>query len=97
MQILQAAGITPVKSSLHFDLGAFLTRVDPTGGFFGHDKIEGLVAFDGGKTLVFSNDSDFGIDGVTNTTPPFQLRAKILPNGKQDDGEFLVVHTDQLP
>jgi hypothetical protein len=97
MQVLQAAGITPVKSSLHFDLGAFLTRIDPTGGFFGHDKIEGLAAFDGGKTLVFSNDSDFGIDGVTNTTPPFQLRAKILPNGKQDDGEFLVVHTDQLP
>ncbi|HEX5117081.1 MAG TPA: hypothetical protein VFW65_17955 [Pseudonocardiaceae bacterium] len=40
---------------------------------------------------MVSNDNDFGIDGVSNDAPPFQLHAKILPNGQQDDGEYLSV------
>jgi hypothetical protein len=74
-----------------------VTGLDPSGGFFGHDKVEGVATTDGGRTIVVSNDSDFGVDGVTNDTPPFTLHAKILPNGAQDDGEYLVIDTTKLP
>ncbi|WP_322754763.1 esterase-like activity of phytase family protein [Frankia sp. Cas3] len=94
---LAAVGITPAAKSLNLDLGALLTGLDPAGGFFGHDKIEGVAVADGGRTIVISNDSDFGIDGVTNSTPPFQLHPKVLPNGTQDDGEFLAIDTTRLP
>ncbi|WP_239313059.1 MULTISPECIES: esterase-like activity of phytase family protein [unclassified Frankia] len=94
---LASAGITPVTKSLALDLGGLLTGLDPTGGFFGHDKIEGVAVADGGRTIIVSNDSDFGIDGVTNSAPPFQLHAKVLPNGAQDDGEFLAIDTTRLP
>jgi hypothetical protein len=93
---LAAVGITPVKKSLDVDLGGLLTRLDPTGGFFGHDKVEGVATTDGGKTLVVSNDNDFGIDGVSNSAPPYQLHAKTLPNGTQDDGEYLAIDTTKL-
>ncbi len=95
--LLQAAGIKAVAKRPYLDLGGLLSSLDPTGGFFGHDKIEGVATTDGGRTLVISNDSDFGIDGITNQSPPFQLHAKTLPNGKQDDGELLVVDTAKLP
>jgi hypothetical protein len=94
---LAGVGIEPAAKSLFLDLGGFVTSIDPTGGFFGHDKIEGVAALDGGKRLVISNDSDFGISGLTGDTPPFQLTPKILPNGQQDDGEFLVVDVRQVP
>jgi Esterase-like activity of phytase/Bacterial Ig domain len=94
---LAGVGITPVGHRLAVDLGGLVSTLDPTGGFFGHDKIEGVAAIDGGRTIVVSNDSDFGIDGVTNSAPPFQLHAKTLPNGQQDDGEFLAVDTTRLP
>ncbi len=93
---LAAAHITPASKKLDVDLGGLVTRLDPTGGFFGHDKVEGVAALDGGKTLVVSNDNDFGIDGLSNDTPPFTLHAKTLPNGQQDDGEYLAVHTDRV-
>ncbi|WP_022882851.1 esterase-like activity of phytase family protein [Gryllotalpicola ginsengisoli] len=97
--ILTANHITPVKKSLYLDLGALVTKLDPTGGFFGHDKVEGIDLIDGGTKLLVSNDSDFGIDGLadasgevsTDVTAPFTLHAKTLPNGQQDDGEYLVV------
>ena len=74
-------------------------------------KVEPLPAFDPAiakvrlvgsdavveKVIPLSNDSDFGISGLVSTTPPFQLKAKILPNGTQDDGEYLVVDTRRLP
>ncbi|GHE16117.1 esterase-like activity of phytase family protein [Streptomyces alanosinicus] len=96
---LKSAGITPVAKSLHLDLGALLTGLDPTGGFFGHDKIEGVATTDGGSTVVVSNDSDFGVDGVSAATPnpPYALHAKTLPDGAQDDGEYLAVDTTRLP
>ncbi len=93
---LSAAHITAASKTLDVDLGGLVTRLDPTGGFFGHDKVEGVAALDGGRTLVVSNDNDFGIDGLTNSTPPFALHAKVLPNGQQDDGEYLAVHTDRI-
>jgi hypothetical protein len=94
---LATAGITPVAESDYLDLGGLLTRLDPTGGFFGHDKIEGVATTDGGRTVVVSNDNDFGIDGLTNDTAPYQLHAKTLPNGSQDDGEYLSIDTTRLP
>jgi hypothetical protein len=94
---LAAAGITPVSKKLHLDLGALLTGLDPSGGFFGHDKIEGVATPDHGRTLLISNDSDFGVDGVTNAAPPYALHPKLLPDGRQDDGEYLAVDTTKLP
>jgi hypothetical protein len=95
---LAGVGITPVSKSLDVDLGGLLTSLNPSGGFFGHDKVEGVATTDGGSTLVISNDSDFGIDGISSSTPtpPYQLHAKILPNGQQDDGEFLAIDTTRL-
>jgi hypothetical protein len=93
---LAAVGVTPVKKALDVDLGGLLTTLDPTGGFFGHDKIEGVATVNCGRTLLISNDNDFGISGLANSVPPFQLAAKILPNGQQDDGEYLAVDTTKL-
>ncbi|WP_158886747.1 esterase-like activity of phytase family protein [Amycolatopsis anabasis] len=93
---LAEAGITPVRKELSLDLGGLLTKLDARGRIFGHDKIEGVATPDGGRTLVISNDSDFGIDGVTTGAPPFGLRAKTRPDGRQDDGEFLVIDTAKL-
>jgi hypothetical protein len=94
---LAAAGIKPVTKKLHLDLGALVTSLDPSGGFFGHDKVEGVATNDGGRTVVISNDNDFGINGVTNAAPPYTLQQKTLPDGRQDDGEYLVVDTTRLP
>jgi hypothetical protein len=94
---LAAAGITPVGKRLSLDLGALVSSLDPTGGFFGHDKIEGVAAVNGGRTLVISNDSDFGIDALANDTPPFALHQKTLPDGQTDDGELLAVDLTALP
>lgn len=94
---LKAAGVTPVTKSTYLDLGGLVTGLDTTGGFFGHDKIEGVATTDGGRTVVVSNDSDFGIDGVSDDTAPYTLHAKILPDGRQDDGEYLAVDTAKLP
>ncbi|HEY0246863.1 MAG TPA: esterase-like activity of phytase family protein [Gryllotalpicola sp.] len=97
--VLTASHITPVTKSLYLDLGGLVSRLNPAGAFFGHDKVEGIDLFAGGTKLLVSNDSDFGIDGLadasgalsTSVTPPFTLHSKILPNGQQDDGEYLVV------
>jgi hypothetical protein len=94
---LKAARITVAAKSLKLDLGDLLRSLSPNGDFFGHDKVEGLLTPDGGKTLTIANDSEFGLAGLASTTPPFQLRPKILPNGTQDSGEILKVDTTQVP
>jgi hypothetical protein len=94
---LKSLGITVASKTLKLDLGALLTELNNKGEFFGHDKIEGLATPDGGKTLVIANDSDFGLAGIASDTPPFKLKPKILANGRQDSGEFLVVDTTKLP
>jgi hypothetical protein len=69
-----------------------LLSLDPQARFFSHDKIEGVAALEHGREIVISNDSDFGIAGVTSTAPPWQLEAKISPaTGQQDDGEYLEI------
>jgi hypothetical protein len=95
---LTSAGITPVSSSLFLNIDQLLGSLDPQFRFFSHDKVEGVAALDGGKTIVISNDNDFGIAGVTNTAPPWQLQPKISPaTGQQDDGEYLVIDMTKLP
>ena len=94
---LKAAGITVATKTLKLDLGALTRSLSPYGYFFGHEKIEGLITPDGGKTLIIANDSDFGLAGLASNTPPFALKPKILPNGAQDSGEFLRVDTTKLP
>jgi hypothetical protein len=88
---LASAGITPVTKALTLDLGAYLTSLNPRGFFYGHDKVEGVAVVDHGRKLVIANDSDFGIIGVTGTTAPFTLVAKIQPDGTPDDGEILTI------
>src|SRR5439155_2007105 len=65
--VLASSGITSVSKSLYTDIDALLTGVDSQGRFFSHDKLEGVAVLNDGATLVMSNDSDFGIDGVTNS------------------------------
>jgi Esterase-like activity of phytase/Bacterial Ig domain len=94
---LKAKGITTASKTVKLDLGDMLTQLNGKGEFFGHDKVEGLATPDGGRTLMISNDSDFGLVGLASKTPPFTLKPKILANGRQDTGEFLVVDTTKLP
>jgi hypothetical protein len=95
---LTSAGITPASSNLFLDIDQLLGSLDSQFRFFSHDKVEGVAALDGGKTIVISNDNDFGIAGVTNTAPPWQLQPKISPaTGQQDDGEYLVIDMTRLP
>jgi hypothetical protein len=94
---LQSVGITVVDKKLKLDLSDLVRSLSAKGDFFGHDKIDGVITPDAGKTIMVTNDSDFGIGGLANSAPPFQLKPKLLPNGAQDDGEILVVDTTKLP
>ena len=74
-----------------------MSAIDPKGGFFGHDKIEGVAVLNHGRQIVISNDSDFGIDGLANDAAPFRLHAKLLPDGTQDTGQLLRVDLGKVP
>ncbi|MDO4918121.1 esterase-like activity of phytase family protein [Kocuria sp.] len=93
---LADAGITPVRSELYLDMTRLAWGIDPTGGFFAHDKIEGVAVARGGRELWISNDSDYGLSGSTGAQAPYGLVAKTLPDGTQDDGEFLRVDMDRV-
>nr|WP_280494591.1 esterase-like activity of phytase family protein [Nocardia asiatica] len=95
--VLRKAGIAPVTKKSNLDLGGLLDGLNADGGFFGHDKIEGVATADGGRTLYIANDSDFGIEAATGDQPPFGLEPKLLANGAQDSGEVLMVDTTKLP
>ncbi|GAB2596007.1 esterase-like activity of phytase family protein [Microlunatus antarcticus] len=88
---LTAAGVTPVSKKLYLDLGALTAATAPGGTFFDHDKIEGVAVLDGGRKIIVSNDSDFGISDSTGDAAPFGLVAKKRPDGTVDTGEFLVI------
>jgi hypothetical protein len=98
---LKSAGISVATKTLKLDVGALVRSLSSNGDFFGHDKIEGVIAADGGNTLILANDSDFGLAGLADgpgpLNPPFRLKPKTLPNGTQDSGEILTVDTTQLP
>ncbi|OBJ50578.1 esterase-like activity of phytase family protein [Mycobacterium sp. 1423905.2] len=93
---LKIIGVTAAAKTLKLDVGALLRSLSPHGDFFGHDKIEGMISPDGGDTLILANDSDFGLAGLASDTPPFALKPKLLPNGAQDNGEFLIVDTTKV-
>ncbi|WP_343061730.1 esterase-like activity of phytase family protein [Mycobacterium vicinigordonae] len=94
---LKEAGIAVVAKTLKLDLGGLVRSLSPSGDFFGHNKIEGMITPDEGDTLIIANDSDFGLAGLASDAPPFRLKPKTLPNGTQDSGEFLIVDTTKLP
>ncbi|WP_261554635.1 esterase-like activity of phytase family protein [Frankia tisae] len=60
--LLTKAGIKPASKTSYLEVGTLLNTLDPSGALFGHDKIEGIAALDGGRTLYLANDSDFGMD-----------------------------------
>ncbi|OBA57501.1 3-phytase [Mycobacterium sp. 1100029.7] len=94
---LGAAGIAVTGKKLKLDLTDLLRSLSAAGNFFGHEKVEGLITPDGGKTIFIANDSDFGLAGLASAAPPFTLKPKLLPNGAQDSGEILEVDTKKLP
>ena len=100
--LLEQNGITPVSSSLYIDLDALLGSLDPRYGFYSHDKIEGVAALDGGRELVISNDSDFGLadfegTGTNQASPPWTLVEKFSPvTGQEDNGEYLAIDMDRV-
>ncbi|WP_241665654.1 esterase-like activity of phytase family protein [Prescottella subtropica] len=94
---LTEVGVTPVTKTVALDLGKLVDRMNPKGEIYGHDKVEGIVTPDGGRTLYIVNDSDFGLVGLANDTPPYTLEPKILADGTQDTTEILVVDTTKLP
>jgi hypothetical protein len=63
---LTAAGIRVAQKQPYLQVGSLVSQLDPTGGFFGHDKVEGVATTNGGRTLYLSNDDDFGIDYIGN-------------------------------
>jgi Esterase-like activity of phytase/Bacterial Ig domain len=100
----QGLGIKPVAESQYLDLDSMLASLDPNpvdgySRFFSHDKVEGVAALDGGKTLIISNDNDFGISDISDATPnpPYNLEMKVSPaTGQQDNGEFLRIDMTKL-
>jgi hypothetical protein len=96
--VLRKHSITPVAKKLYVDVGGLLDRLDPHGRFFGHDKLEGVFVDARRGRIILSNDSDFGVGGVTHTAPPFHLKPKRNPaTGRPDDGEFLVIEPRRIP
>jgi len=104
LRTYQGLGIKPVAESQFLDLDGLLASLDPNpvdgfSRFFSHDKVEGVAALDGGKTLIISNDSDFGISDISDATPkpPYNLEAKLSPaTDEQDNGEYLRVDMSKL-
>jgi hypothetical protein len=99
---IEGEGIKPVGASLYLDLDALLTQLNPADTFFDHDKVEGVVALEGGRRLIISNDNDFGIAGAeaapVGSPNKFKLIPKLLPGlGIQDEGEYLEVNMSALP
>lgn len=74
-----------------------MTAIDPSGKFHGHDNLEGVAVFHSGREVVIANDSYFGIDGVTDAAPPFQLHLKTLPDAKQNTLQLLKVDLSRAP
>jgi hypothetical protein len=98
IRTLRSHGIEPVSKTLALDLGGLLDQLDPRGGLFAHDKVEGLYVDAKRRRLLISNDNDFGIAGLENPTPPCRLSVKRCPaTGRQDAGEFLVIDVTRLP
>jgi hypothetical protein len=69
---LAAAGVVPVKKTLHVDLAQ--------AGYAGVEKVEGLTLLNSGQ-LALINDNDFGVAGIVidNATGRFTLAPGYVP------------------
>lgn len=96
---LTTAGVQVAQKQPSVNVGMLVSQLDPTGKFFGHDKVEGVATTDAGKTLYVSNDNDFGIDTiVVDPDGKWTVHQKVLPpTGKTDNGEILKIDTTKLP
>ncbi|WP_343238441.1 esterase-like activity of phytase family protein [Streptomyces sp. SID13031] len=96
---VNGAGVTVAQKQPYVNAGMLVSRLDPTGKFFSHDKVEGVATADAGRTLYLSNDNDFGIDIIV-VAPDGQwtVHQKALPTtGRTDNGEILKIDTTKLP
>ncbi|MFJ2646273.1 esterase-like activity of phytase family protein [Streptomyces sp. NPDC087420] len=96
---LTGAGVHVAQKQPYLNVGTLVSQLDPTGGFFAHDKVEGVATANGGKTLYLSNDDDFGIDTiVVDPDGKWTVHQKVLPpTGRTDNAEILKVDTTKLP
>lgn len=61
---LTGAGVHVAQKQPYLNVGTLVSQLDPSGAFFGHDKVEGVATANSGKTVYLSNDDDFGIDTI---------------------------------
>lgn len=96
---LTAAGVHVAQKQPYLNVGMLVSQFDPSGAFFGHDKVEGVATANGGKTVYLSNDDDFGIDTIAvDPDGKWTVHQKVLPpTGQEDNGEILKVDTTKLP
>ncbi len=104
---LTTAGVHVAQRQPYLQVGTLVSQLDPTGAFFGHDKVEGVATTDAGQTLYLSNDDDFGIDYIGNcgdaapcpeADGTWAVHQKVIPaTGQEDSGEILEVDTTKLP
>jgi hypothetical protein len=103
---LAAQGVHVAGESLFLNIAGLVSSIDPTGMYFGHDKVEGVAVDPSDPTRLFiSNDSDFGLtDLPAGPAPTADKRAKgtdaekFLPDGTtQDFGEVMAVDMSQVP
>src|SRR5262249_12246567 len=94
LALLQAHGINPATKTLAVDL---LSDLGDLSNLYPHDKIEGLALINGGRTLVLSNDDDFG---VVNGATPGSIAPKAiptLPGTPADFTQLLFIDLNNLP
>ena len=103
---LETQGIHVGGESLFLNIAGLVSSIDPSGMYFGHDKVEGIAVDPTDPTKLFlSNDSDFGLtDLPSGPVPTADKRAKgtdaekFLPDGKtQDFGEVMEVDMAKVP
>ena len=96
--MLRKHGITPVAKTLDTRCRRAARPARPARALLRHDKLEGVFVDPRRGRIILSNDSDFGVGGVTHTAPPFHLKPKRNPaTGRPDDGEFLVIEPRRIP
>ena len=104
---LSTAGITTGGESLYLNYAALVTAIDPTGMYFGHDKVEG-VAIDPAEPEHRSTSPTtrtsasptcrHGPNPTANKRAKGYDAKKFLPDHTtQDFGEILMVDLSQVP
>jgi hypothetical protein len=94
---LLANGITPVGKTLVFDILGESAAIGMLGSLYPHDKVEGMALVDGGRTLVMSNDDDFGVNAGATTFSVVPKAIPTLPGTPTDFTQLLFVDLPNLP